>query len=421
MAVAARKLEAAQEFAKKHSIPRAYGSYEELARDPNVGEWPDLIGWWLFAFIWIVLSARCKRSAYFSHFSQSQVFAMRQTPTVRWTSTNLQFSLTHNSALSGLCVCVQMWYMLEWSIPTIWRLACSLRTPRRTCCVRSRWPWTPRRCGRSWPLPRRMASSSWRYGRSRPCSFHLQKHSQLGTSELDVHLLHFFLSVTEKEWQLLCDTTFNMILISVRNRCLSHYKLFSVYHVLKIKFLTYKLTVDDWIHQPTVSTLYTAADILNGFIMIFSGKIKSQKKTLSPWKWLDVITKWACKPLWIIQLIFWVDLRHWVEATAWRNTTHLKCNRMKCLPSFAPGYLDPVLPPLGGDQTAAGPAGGGRGEDGESGVWLSVGSRSENVREGAGRRNTARYWHLLPAVHMHGIWWREARVHPGQGDLPGVR
>ncbi|XP_029953543.1 trans-1,2-dihydrobenzene-1,2-diol dehydrogenase [Salarias fasciatus] len=36
VAVAARKLEDAQEFAKKHNIPQAYGSYEELARDPNI-------------------------------------------------------------------------------------------------------------------------------------------------------------------------------------------------------------------------------------------------------------------------------------------------------------------------------------------------------------------------------------------------
>lgn len=38
VAVAARKLEDAQEFAKKHSIPRAYGGYEELAKDPDIGE-----------------------------------------------------------------------------------------------------------------------------------------------------------------------------------------------------------------------------------------------------------------------------------------------------------------------------------------------------------------------------------------------
>src|SRR4029434_10042362 len=38
VAVAARSLERAQDFAKKHSIPKAYGSYEELAKDPNIGE-----------------------------------------------------------------------------------------------------------------------------------------------------------------------------------------------------------------------------------------------------------------------------------------------------------------------------------------------------------------------------------------------
>lgn len=37
MAVAARNLSDAQEFGKRHSIPQAYGSYEELANDPNVG------------------------------------------------------------------------------------------------------------------------------------------------------------------------------------------------------------------------------------------------------------------------------------------------------------------------------------------------------------------------------------------------
>ncbi|XP_073320828.1 trans-1,2-dihydrobenzene-1,2-diol dehydrogenase [Pagrus major] len=36
VAVAARKLENAQEFAKKHSISRAYGGYEALARDPDI-------------------------------------------------------------------------------------------------------------------------------------------------------------------------------------------------------------------------------------------------------------------------------------------------------------------------------------------------------------------------------------------------
>uniref|UniRef100_A0A8D3A7F1 Trans-1,2-dihydrobenzene-1,2-diol dehydrogenase n=1 Tax=Scophthalmus maximus TaxID=52904 RepID=A0A8D3A7F1_SCOMX len=36
VAVAARRLEDAQGFARKHSISRAYGSYEELAKDPDV-------------------------------------------------------------------------------------------------------------------------------------------------------------------------------------------------------------------------------------------------------------------------------------------------------------------------------------------------------------------------------------------------
>ncbi len=36
--IAARSLERAKEFAKKHGIPKAYGSYEELAEDPDIGE-----------------------------------------------------------------------------------------------------------------------------------------------------------------------------------------------------------------------------------------------------------------------------------------------------------------------------------------------------------------------------------------------
>uniref|UniRef100_A0A8C9DDC4 Dihydrodiol dehydrogenase n=1 Tax=Prolemur simus TaxID=1328070 RepID=A0A8C9DDC4_PROSS len=37
VAVAARDLSRAKEFARKYDIPKAYGSYEELAKDPNVG------------------------------------------------------------------------------------------------------------------------------------------------------------------------------------------------------------------------------------------------------------------------------------------------------------------------------------------------------------------------------------------------
>ena len=36
-AVAARELNDAKEFAKKHDIPKAYGSYEELTKDPELG------------------------------------------------------------------------------------------------------------------------------------------------------------------------------------------------------------------------------------------------------------------------------------------------------------------------------------------------------------------------------------------------
>lgn len=38
VAVASRDLQRAEEFAKRHKIPRAYGSYEELAQDPDIGE-----------------------------------------------------------------------------------------------------------------------------------------------------------------------------------------------------------------------------------------------------------------------------------------------------------------------------------------------------------------------------------------------
>uniref|UniRef100_A0A8C9XYG2 Trans-1,2-dihydrobenzene-1,2-diol dehydrogenase n=1 Tax=Sander lucioperca TaxID=283035 RepID=A0A8C9XYG2_SANLU len=40
--IASRSLERAKEFANRHGIPKAYGSYEELANDPDVGE--ELLG-----------------------------------------------------------------------------------------------------------------------------------------------------------------------------------------------------------------------------------------------------------------------------------------------------------------------------------------------------------------------------------------
>lgn len=43
VAVAARNLEAAKEFSKVHNIPNAYGSYEELVKDPNVGKYNNYV------------------------------------------------------------------------------------------------------------------------------------------------------------------------------------------------------------------------------------------------------------------------------------------------------------------------------------------------------------------------------------------
>ena len=37
IALAARELNDAKEFAKKHDILKAYGSYEELTKDPELG------------------------------------------------------------------------------------------------------------------------------------------------------------------------------------------------------------------------------------------------------------------------------------------------------------------------------------------------------------------------------------------------
>jgi len=37
-AVGSRNIETAMEFASEFSIPKAYGSYEELANDPDIGK-----------------------------------------------------------------------------------------------------------------------------------------------------------------------------------------------------------------------------------------------------------------------------------------------------------------------------------------------------------------------------------------------
>jgi dihydrodiol dehydrogenase / D-xylose 1-dehydrogenase (NADP) len=38
LGVAARKLESAEKFSKEHNIPKAYGSYEELLKNPEIGK-----------------------------------------------------------------------------------------------------------------------------------------------------------------------------------------------------------------------------------------------------------------------------------------------------------------------------------------------------------------------------------------------
>lgn len=65
VAVAARKLEDARDFAQKHNILRAYGSYEELARDPDIGEiiWVVYMDYnkqtkpWIL--VWLKLATSC--------------------------------------------------------------------------------------------------------------------------------------------------------------------------------------------------------------------------------------------------------------------------------------------------------------------------------------------------------------------------
>ena len=46
VAVAARALEKAEAFAKTHGIEKAYGSYEELAKDPNIGMVKSVMVFW---------------------------------------------------------------------------------------------------------------------------------------------------------------------------------------------------------------------------------------------------------------------------------------------------------------------------------------------------------------------------------------
>lgn len=42
VAVAAQELDRAETFATEHNIPIAYGSYEELAKNPDIGEFSTM-------------------------------------------------------------------------------------------------------------------------------------------------------------------------------------------------------------------------------------------------------------------------------------------------------------------------------------------------------------------------------------------
>lgn len=137
VAVAARKLEDAQSFAQKHNIRRAYGSYEELARDPDIGE---MMWEW---FVWPT--------------KQTKPWILVW-PKV---STLCSWDLTYK-LLRLFFTFVQMWCILVLSTLTIWAPVCSSPMPRKMSSVRSHWQWTPRRCGRSWTLQREMTSSWWR-------------------------------------------------------------------------------------------------------------------------------------------------------------------------------------------------------------------------------------------------------------------
>lgn len=95
VAVAARKLGYAQEFAKKHNIARAYGGYEDLARDPDIGE--------LLSVCCLAGGTRCKEFAASGHFIQSSNLQYSKTQPSVELFPNFQFGLTHNYFNFLLC------------------------------------------------------------------------------------------------------------------------------------------------------------------------------------------------------------------------------------------------------------------------------------------------------------------------------
>ena len=73
VAVGARKQSDADEFAKKFDIPKAYGSYEEVAKDPNVGTYYTYIGFKInepVNFILTLNSANTTSPADFKNLNQ---------------------------------------------------------------------------------------------------------------------------------------------------------------------------------------------------------------------------------------------------------------------------------------------------------------------------------------------------------------
>lgn len=88
-------------------------------------------------------------------------------------------------------------------------------------------------------------------------------------------------------------------------------------------------------------------------------------------------------------------------------------------PSCPPfkGCLVQILPRVSGAKTTARPGGSRWGEAVEGRVLCSSGQCEEVKRQDPGRRSNPGSWHLLPAVHVHGVSRREARVHQGYGNL----
>lgn len=77
VAVAARNLQRAEEFAQKHNIPTVYGSYEELARDPNIGMDISLVissfGLRVFdSFVWYIYMFKTVKKSAVSRIRHTQ-------------------------------------------------------------------------------------------------------------------------------------------------------------------------------------------------------------------------------------------------------------------------------------------------------------------------------------------------------------